>query len=198
MLICFGSLRQTICEARFWQSYIHELVPTSTHTAASFFTDKQVAENCLGKAALEGKIKMHSYKKLNMKTSCMWKLLEKILLDRWWTIVGKIILTFITEIHFWEKMKYSKLSRCHLHLWNVLCMPAIRTLEWLKWPSTKTCFQLVKHWTRGPLSFVKGTAAAKYQTIIKTPVPCESSNNMKPTSTSNVLNKMIIYKVDHL
>ena len=170
MLVFFGQPRQTICETRFWQSYIHELVPTSTHTAASFFTDKQVAENCLGKAALKGKIKMHSYKKLNMKTSCMWKLLEKILLenwhgcqfgdrllfwllrfqpksiptnkernphgmqkhvnkDRWWTIVGKIILTFITEIHFWEKMKYSKLSHCHLHLWNVLCMPAIRTLE---------------------------------------------------------------------
>ena len=82
---CFflGSPRQPICEARFWQSYIHELVPTSIHTAASFFTDKQVAENCLGKAALEGKIKMHSYKKLNMKTSCMWKLLEKILLENW-------------------------------------------------------------------------------------------------------------------
>ena len=76
-------IRQPICEARFWQSYIHELVPTSTHTAASFFTDKQVAENCLGKAALKGKIKMHSYKKLNMKTSCMWKLLEKILLENW-------------------------------------------------------------------------------------------------------------------
>ena len=151
MLVFFGQPRQTICETRFWQSYIHELVPTSTHTAASFFTDKQVAENCLGKAALEGKIKMHSYKKTKYENKLHVEIARKILLEnwqryqfgdrllfwllrfqpksiptkkernphgmqkhvnkyRWWTIVGKIILTFITEIHFWEKKKWNTIN----------------------------------------------------------------------------------------